>query len=261
MHPVTHDDDLSTPATASQPHANAERQMSVVEHFEELRTRLIICLIAIVLASLLVFAYQESLFEVLQWPLRGAGGAKTTLELIITAPGEYFVSIVKVSLLGGIALSLPLLLYQLLAFIGPGLLEAEKRWAFPVVIGACVSFGLGAWFGFALLLPVGLQFLLGIAPQDVRPMLSVGKYLSFAAGLVFATGLCFELPIFLLAASRIGVVTSYSLVRYRKNVLVGAFILAAIITPSIDVFTQGLLAGAIYALFEFSILLIRITGR
>jgi sec-independent protein translocase protein TatC len=116
-------------------------------------------------------------------------------------------------------------------------------------------------FSYFLLLPAGLQFLVGFAPPEVKALLSVGKYLSFAAGLMFATGLAFQLPLFLLGASAAGVVTSYFLARYRRQAFFAAFVAAAIITPSIDIFTQVVLAGALYLLFELSIVFIRLTGK
>jgi sec-independent protein translocase protein TatC len=241
-------------------------EMSVFEHLEELRWRIIKSLAAVTVASAGVFVFNNPVIHALERPLHPeynvlGGGTGAPVKLIFTSPGEYFMAVIKVALLGGLYLALPVILYQILAFVSPGLLPSERRWAVPIVIGAFVFFTIGVVFSYFLLLPTGLQFLVGFAPSDVQPLLTVGKYLGFAAGLLFATGLAFQLPLFLLGASVAGLVTSYFLARYRRQAFLLAFVLAAIITPSIDIFTQVMLAGALYGLFELSIFLIRLTGK
>ncbi len=240
-------------------------EMSVVDHLEEMRWRIFKGLGAVTVTSIAVFVYNGPVIRILEAPLHAPigpfGGAAPHVELIFTSPGEYFMAAVKISLLGGVYLALPIVLYQLLAFVGPGLMPTERRWAIPTVLGAFFFFSLGMLFAYFLLLPAGLAFLIGFAPVEVKPLLQVGKYLGFAAGLVFATGIAFELPLFLLAASAIGVVTSYSLARHRRTAFFVSFVVAAILTPSIDVFSQVMMAGALYLLFELSIFLIRLTGK
>lgn len=237
--------------------------MSVVDHLEELRWRIVKAVAAVVAAAALVFGFNRTVVGFLERPIKGGApfSVETPIQLIFTSPGEYFMATVKIALLGGLYLALPVVLYQLLAFIGPGLLPTERRWALPIVAGAFAFFTVGMAFGYAVLLPTGLQFLVGFAPEDVRPLLSIGRYLGFAGGLMFATGLAFQLPLFLLGAAAVGVTTSYVLKRYRKQAFFAAFALAAVLTPSIDIFTQGLMAAALYGLFELSIVLIRLTGK
>ena len=239
--------------------------MTVVDHLEEMRWRIFKALASVATAATGVFVFNGPVIRVLEAPLHAPvgpfGGAAPQVQLIFTSPGEYFMAAVKVSLLGGLYLALPIVLYQLLAFIGPGLLPTERRWAIPTVAGAFVFFTIGMVFAYFLLLPAGLAFLIGFAPVEVKPLLQVGKYLGFAAGLVFATGLAFELPLFLLGASAIGVVTSYSLAKQRRPAFFVAFVVAAVLTPSIDVFSQVMMASALYMLFELSIVLIRLTGK
>jgi sec-independent protein translocase protein TatC len=240
-------------------------EMTVVDHLEEMRWRILKSLAAIAIAALAVFYFNKPIIVFLEAPLHMSvgpfAGAPPSVELIYTGPGEYFMSAVKVSLLGGLYLALPVVLYQLIAFVGPGLLPTERRWAVPTVLGAFVFFTIGMVFAYYLMLPAGLQFLIGFAPPEVKALLQIGKYLSFAAGLVFATGLAFELPLFLLMASALGIVTSYSLAKHRRSAFFVSFVIAAILTPSIDVFSQVMMAGALYALFELSIFLIRLTGK
>ncbi|MEB3284086.1 MAG: twin-arginine translocase subunit TatC [Candidatus Sericytochromatia bacterium] len=239
--------------------------MTVIEHLEELRWRIFKSLGAVLAAAIAIFAFHAPIIHLLERPLHRPTGPlglpPLDVVLIFTGPGEYFVAVIKLSLLGGLYLALPVLLYQLLAFVGPGLLSHERRLAIPTVTGAFVLFTAGMVFAYFLMLPAGLQFLVGFAPPEVKPMLSIGKYLGFSGGLMFATGLSFELPLFLLAASALGLVTSYSLAEHRRSAVVVALILAALLTPSVDIFSQIVLGAALYGLFEFSLLLIRLTGK
>ncbi|MEB3196270.1 MAG: twin-arginine translocase subunit TatC [Candidatus Sericytochromatia bacterium] len=239
--------------------------MSVFDHLEEMRWRIFKALLAVLVMAVAVFVNHAPVVRFLERPLHVPTGPMgfppLDVVLIFTGPGEYFMAVMKLSLLGGLYLALPVLLYQILAFVGPGLLPTERRLAIPTVIGAFALFSLGMAFAYALLLPTGLQFLVGFAPPEVKPMLAIGQYLGFSGGLLFATGLAFELPLFLLAASVLGVVTSYSLATQRRSAFVTAFVLAALLTPSVDIFSQLALAVALYGLFEFSLLLIRLTGK
>lgn len=239
--------------------------MTVIEHLEELRWRIIKSAAAVLLAAIAVFVFNGPVIRVLERPLSGhplfgLGGGRE-VQLIFTSPAEYFVAAFKIALLGGLYFALPVVVYQVLAFVSPGLTAQERRWAIPITVGGFVLFTLGMALGYAFLLPTGLQFLVGFAPDEVKPLLSVGKYLGFAGGLCFATGLAFQLPLALLGASAMGVVTSYFLARYRRQAFLLAFVLAAILTPSIDLVTQCILGGALYLLFEMSIVLIRLTGK
>jgi sec-independent protein translocase protein TatC len=244
----------------------AEAEMSIIDHLEELRWRIFKSVGAVAVTSSVVFCVNGQVIHILERPLDASKNllhvaTVAPVQLIFTSPAEYFIAVVKVALMGGLYLALPVLLYQVLAFVAPGLTPGERRWAIPTVIGSFLFFTLGGVFSYYLLLPTGLQFLVGFAPPDVKPLLSIGKYLGFAAGLLFGTGLAFELPLMMLGLAAIGVVTSYKLAEYRRQAIFAAFVISAIITPSIDPFTQGLMAGALYLLYELSIFLIRLSGR
>lgn len=225
-------------------------RMTFLEHLEELRWRLLKTVSAIAATTLLAFVFHQSLVT---WLLKPVGG----IELIFTAPAEYFMVTLRVAFFAGLYLSLPVLLYQLIAFVAPGLTSAERRWTFPMLAAAFLLFTGGALFSYFFLLPVALKFLLGFAPQGIAPLLSIGNYLSFSASLVFATGLVFELPLVLFFLSLMGLVTSAKLKHFRRYFLIIALIVAAVVTPSPDIFTQGILGMALMGLYELSILLIQ----
>jgi sec-independent protein translocase protein TatC len=208
----------------------------------------------------IAFAFHRQLITLLLEPAHRAAIAHGSL--VFTAPAEYFVAALKVSFFAGLFLALPVLLYQVMAFVSPGLTDKERRWAVPMSVAAAVLFGAGAAFSYFALLPVGFKFLVGFAPQDVvQPMLSVGSVLHFSTLFLFATGGVFQLPLVLLLMSLAGFVTSRQLARFRKMAVVGAFLVGALLSPSPDVFSQGLLAGALLGLYEISIVLMKLAKK
>lgn len=236
------------------PPEHAAGEMTFVEHLEELRWRIVKSLVALVVGFIACFAFHRQLMTWLSVP---AGG----VEFIFTAPGEYFMATLKVAFYGGLYLALPVILYQSLAFLAPGLTPHERRWVIPITVGSFALFTTGAAFAYRLLLPAGLHFLLTFSPASIQPMLSIGTYLGFAAAMVFAAGLIFELPLVLLALALVGILSSKMLSRFRRVAFVAALAIAAVISPSGDLFSQIMLAGALIVLYELSVLLIRFTGR
>lgn len=225
-------------------------QMTFLEHLEELRWRLLKTVSAIAAGTVLALVFHKQLVT---WLLKPAAG----IELIFTAPAEYFMVTLRVAFFTGLYLALPVLLYQVIAFVAPGLTARERRWTFPMLVAAFLLFTAGALFSYFLLLPVGLKFLVGFAPEGIEALLSIGNYLSFAASLVFACGLSFELPLVLFFLSLMGLVTSAKLVEFRRYFLIVALAVAAVVTPSPDIFTQGILGIALMGLYELSILLVK----
>lgn len=232
----------------------APGEMTFVEHLEELRWRIVKSLVALVLGFIACFAVNRQLMTWLSMP---AGD----VSFIFTAPGEYFMASLQVAFYGGLYLALPVILYQVLAFLAPGLTNTERHWVVPIAAGSFLLFTAGAAFAYFLLLPAGLHFLLGFAPTAIAPMLSIGTYLGFAAALVFAAGFIFELPLVLLALALVGILSSAMLARFRRMAYVATLAIAALISPSGDIFTQLLLAAALVLLYELSVWLIRLTGR
>ncbi|MBI6545805.1 MAG: twin-arginine translocase subunit TatC [Cyanobacteria bacterium NC_groundwater_1444_Ag_S-0.65um_54_12] len=239
----------------------AAGEMTLVEHLEELRWRIIKSVLAIAGGFVICFIYHVPLISLLLAPARrlkviATGG------LVFTSPAEYFMAALKSAFFGGVFLALPVLLYQLVAFVSPGLDARERRWSWVLVAGAALLFAAGASFSYFALLPVGFNFLIGFAPASVvHPMLSVGAVLDFSTVFLFATGAIFQLPIIMLGLALIGVLTSQQLRRYRKIFIVIAFLIGALLSPSPDVLSQALLAGALLVLFELSIKLIQLAGK
>jgi sec-independent protein translocase protein TatC len=172
-------------------------------------------------------------------------------------PLEGWTTYFRVSLLLAIAISMPMLVYQLLAFVSPGLTKDERRWLWPVVIGASLSFLAGCAFAYYVELPPALGFLLK-PPGDIQPLISASKYFNFVTRLMLLTGLVFELPLVVMGMAKLGVVRSRQLLGWWRYAVVIAFVAAAIVTPSIDPVTQAIVAGPIIVLYFLGILLARL---
>jgi len=222
--------------------------MTIVEHLEELRTRLLISLAAFVVAMLFSFLFVEPILQLL---IRPVG------RVVFLAPTEAFFVRLRVAALSGAFLSLPLVLYQVWRFVGVGLTPTERRSTISLLPFSLALFVGGAAFAFFAILPVGVRFLLGYQTESLVPMISVGAYTSFATAFVLAFGLVFQLPIVILFLARIGVVTPASLAAGRRYALLGIVVLSAFLTPGGDVFSQALMAIPTYLLYEASIWIAR----
>lgn len=221
----------------------AEEKLSLIEHLEELRRRVIWCIVWVILTSCLAYAFAEPILGFLTKPVD---------RLIFISPHEAFYSYLKIALISGIFFSSPIILYQIWRFIGVGLRQSERKyllWYGPLSL---VSFLLGVTFAYFLVLPVGMRFLLGFATKTLQPMISVSRYISFVGIFLLAFGIVFEMPLVVLFLTKIEVVTPHSLARQRKYVVLLVFVVASILTPP-DVFTQVLLAVPMLILYELSI--------
>jgi sec-independent protein translocase protein TatC len=236
------------------------RLLTLLEHLQELRYRLTVCAVALVVAVGASF-----------WPLTGwfieflkepAQDRVPGFETYFFDPLEGWTTYFRVSLLLGITIAMPVLVYQLLAFVGPGLTKEERRWLYPIVVGASGAFVGGVAFGYYVELPPALGFLLN-PPGDVgEPIISVQKYFNFVTRLLLVTGLVFELPLVVMGLAKIGVVDSRRLIRWWRYAIILAFVAAAIVTPSVDPVTQSLVAGPMIALYIVGIVLAKLVeGR
>ncbi|MGD0917349.1 MAG: twin-arginine translocase subunit TatC [Thermodesulfobacteriota bacterium] len=236
-----------------------EKKLSLTGHLQELRKRLILSFIAIGGGFILCYAFADSIFNILASPLikvMPAGGS-----LIFISVAEAFFTYMKVAFIAGVILVSPFVLYQIWAFIAPGLYQKEKRYAIPFVLGGSLFFAMGVLFAYYVAIPVGFKFLLGYATDFIKPMPSMKEYLSFSMKFLLAFGLVFEFPVVLVLLARIGIVDAKMLARQRKYAILLVFILAAVVTPSPDLVTQVLTAVPLIGLYELSILLCKIFGK
>ena len=237
----------------------SEKTLPFTAHLEELRRRIIICLISVGVAFLICYAFKERIFEFVAIPLV-ASLPEANSWMIFTGVTEAFFTYLKVSFLAGIFISLPVIFYQLWSFIAPGLYAKEKKVVIPFVIFSTLFFITGASFGYFVVFPFGFKFLLGFANDTIRPFPSLKEYLSFATKLLVAFGLVFEMPLITYFLSKLGILTHKTLSRNRRYYIVIAFLLSAALTPP-DVVTQMLMAGPILILFEISVIVAKVFGK
>lgn len=236
-------------------------KMPFTQHLEELRKRLIVCAVAVGIGFVIAYAFKEKIFEVLMRPWIQAMPAGHEAKLIYTAPHEAFFTYLKVSFIAGLGLSIPVIIFQFWRFIAPGLYEDERKYLIPVVFFSSVFFLGGACFGYFLVFPVGFQFFTSFASDQITPLISTKEFLTFSFRLLLAFGLVFELPILAFFLARLGLVSAQFLRRQRKIAIVVIFIVAAMLTPGPDVFSQLLMAGPLLVLYELSVWIVHIFGK
>ncbi|MCX7738376.1 MAG: twin-arginine translocase subunit TatC [Hydrogenothermaceae bacterium] len=229
----------------------------LTEHLAELRTRLIRILLSLILGTMVVFTKASVLFEILKSPLLKVN---PNLKLYFLSPTEPFFTAFKISLLFGLILMSPYIFYQVWKFIEPALYEHEKKLALPFVLFTTTFFIIGVSFCFYFVLPIAIGFFIsfGNIQLGAEAIFSVREYISFVLRMLFAFGITFELPVILSLMSRLGIVTPEFLVKTRPYFIVIAFIVAAILTPTPDVFSQIMLAIPLVVFYELSIFMAKI---
>jgi len=235
-----------------------EKKLPLTSHLQELRKRLIHSFIAVGVGFFVCYAFKESLFDILAAPLINVmpkGGS-----LIFISVAEAFFTYMKITFIAGIILTSPFILYEVWAFIAPGLYQKEKRYVIPFVLGGSVFFSLGVLFGYFVAIPVGFRFLLGYATDFIKPMPSMKEYLSFSIKFLLAFGLVFEFPVVLVLLAKIGIIDAKMLARHRKYAILLIFVFAAVMTPP-DIISQVLMALPLMGLYELSIFLSKIFGK
>jgi sec-independent protein translocase protein TatC len=231
-----------------------EVEMSFFEHLEELRSRIFYSLLAVVAGALGCFTIVRQLVSLLEVPAKG-------VKFLQLTPGEYFFVSIKVAGYGGILVATPVILYQLIQFLLPGLTRRERRLVLPVVIGSSFLFVGGLAFAYYLLIPAALNFLVSYGADVVEQLWSIERYFEFVLVLLLATGLLFQVPILQVLLALLGIVTSRQMLSGWKSVVVGALVVGAIVTPSTDPITQSLLAGAVLALYFGGVGCVKLLGK
>ncbi|MGQ9632424.1 MAG: twin-arginine translocase subunit TatC [bacterium] len=221
-----------------------DKEMTFLEHLEELRRRMVVCIVAVVIAMMGSWFFRDRIFLLIKGPVQN---------LVFIAPQEMFITHIKIAFYVGLFAALPVILFELWQFISVGLLKNERRVILIYLPASLLLFAGGVAFCYFLLLPIALKFLLGFAVEGVSPMISVSRYVSFVAMMLLAVGITFQMPLVLTALSTLGIITPAFLSQKRKYAILMIFVFAAIITPTTDAFTLILLAGPMLVLYEVSV--------
>ena len=232
--------------------------MSLVEHLEELRWRIVKSLIAVVVGGIIAFIFRSQVIWFLEIPLPTA--QLVLHKLVVTGLAEGFTVFLKVSLAVGILIALPVILYQVWAFIAPGLLEKEKKYAVPFIFIGIVLFAAGIALGY-IVLRFPVQWLISFASTSFDELVTADSYFTFVAFFMLAFGIVFEIPLVLTFMSMVGIVTGETLKKKRAVAHVGMWIAATFLTPGADIYSPVILGVAMSFLYELTILFIRITKR
>ncbi|NOS35467.1 MAG: twin-arginine translocase subunit TatC [Deltaproteobacteria bacterium] len=236
-----------------------EGSMPLTSHLYELRRRLIISVIAILVGFIVSYAFSEPLFQLLAAPLVEVLPEGTT-SLVFIGIIEPFFTYLKVAVVAGIVLASPVILYQVWAFAAPALYKGERRWFLPIVLISTLFFLLGLIFAYKVVFPFGFKYLMGFANAELRPELSIALYFSVAIKLLLAFGIVFEIPFFMTILARIGVTNAAFFSHYRRYAIVIAVVLSALLTPP-DIFSQLMMAGPVILLYELGILGAKVFGK
>lgn len=264
---------MSLPVKKSEPVSEEDEVASsaapLIDHLTELRERLIISIGAIAIGFAVCFMFSKQIFDVLIIPFVDAVGAVNAGKdpTLYFAPLELFFTRVRLSVFAAVIVAFPVLAWQAYRFIAPGLYRREKKAAAPFLIAMPVLFALGASLVYFVMMPFIMRFAVGFeadaggdAPANFELLTRVGDYLSLVTTLILAFGFAFQLPVFLTLLARAGVINSTMLVNYRRFAVVLIFIVAAILTPP-DPFSQIVLGSCILALYEVSVISVRMAEK
>jgi sec-independent protein translocase protein TatC len=245
---------------------NPEGRMPLMDHLRELRNRIIKIVLALAAGMAVGFVFFHWIWTTIERPfchavINGMTGChQVGDQLVINAILDPFYLRIKVAFIAGVILSCPVWLYQIWAFVAPGLYSKEKRWTWAFLGTAVPLFVGGALFGY-LVMPRGLHFLLGLTPAGVANLPTVDTYLSYAALMLVGFGLCFLIPLFLVTLNLVGVLTHARFRKWRRFMIFGVFVFAGIASPSPDPITMLLLAGPCVVLVEVAEVIVYMNDR
>jgi sec-independent protein translocase protein TatC len=237
------------------PPANSGGVMTLVDHLTELRTRIVRCILAIAIGTGIGFLLAGEIRKVLVQPL-----PVDHRVLIVLGPGDAFAITLRIAIVVGIILAMPVLLYQLWAFVSPGLTTSEKKTLRPWIPLALFFFALGVTIAYVIL-PYAISFLLAFTDETLVATLAAPAYFDFVSTMFLVFGLLMEFPIVLYALSRVGIATSARLAASRRMVILGIAVFAAVATPGGDLVSPTVLGLTMYVLFELTIIAIRRSGK
>jgi len=229
-----------------------EKRLTVLEHLEELRERLIKSLLALALSTAVSLLFTSRLLRFLTAP---AG-----IKLVFLRPTEMFVTYIRVALIAGAAMAMPVIAYQFVRFVLPALHPHERRYLYLLVPGSAFSFVTGLAFAYYAMLPFAIRYLLSFGGDIAEARWSVSEYISFVFTLLFATGLCFEMPLAVFFLAKVGLVKAQVLSRYRRHAIVAIAVIAAVITPTPDPFNMLVVMLPLLLLYEVGVWLAKLAG-
>ncbi|HPD21224.1 MAG: twin-arginine translocase subunit TatC [Desulfomonilia bacterium] len=235
-----------------------EEKLPIHEHLEELRWRLIKCIIAVAVGFVATYAFKERIFEFLVWPL--AKVLPENSRMIYTSLPEAFITYLKVAFFAGLILATPVIFYQIWKFVMPGLYPNERRYVIPFMLVATLFFLAGVSFAYFVVFPYGFMFFLGFQTESIAAMPTMKEYLGLVMKLMLAFGVCFELPVIMFFLAKMGLVSPQRLTKSRKYAILIVFVMAAILTPP-DVISQIMLAIPLLILYEISIWVTRVVEK
>lgn len=231
-----------------------EEGMTLLDHARELRDRLFKAVIALAIGAVVGLAFSERIIQILLQPYNGR-------ELLVTSPTSSLTNVFTVSLTVGAILALPFILYQILAFVFPGLLPKEKRWILIGLPFGFLLFVLGAAFAFFVMLPAAVAFLTGIFPTVFKYELTPDEYIPFVAGVMFWMGVAFEMPLIIFILAKANVVNANVLKKNWRWAIVGVAVIAALVTPTPDPINMSIVMVPLLGLYGLSIVLAGIARR
>lgn len=242
--------------------ANDPSAMSLVDHLEELRWRIFKSVIAIAVGSVIAFVFRDQIISILTYPLPSAQADVIGHDhkLIVTGLMEGFTVYLMISIAVGFILSLPVILYQLWAFISPALYEKEKKYAVPFILVGILLFVMGVTLGY-IVLRYPIQFLVTFAANSFNELITAGSYFTFVAFFMLAFGIIFEIPLVLTFLAQVELITAKTLTKKRAATHIGMWIASTFLTPGADIYSPIFLGVAMSFLFELSIIFIRFTTR
>ena len=219
-------------------------EMPIWDHLEELRERVLMGALAAGVAILTCFAFSKDLVVFLEAPVAAQG-----VRFLQLSPGEFFFTTLEVGGYAGLLVSVPTVLYEIIAYVVPGLTKSERQFLAPIIFGSSILFYLGLVFSYEILTPAALNFFVSYADGAVESLWSIDQYIKFVLVLMLSTGLSFQVPVIQVMLGQLGIVSSDAMFSQWRFVVVGATVAAAVLTPSTDPFTQTLLAVPLVGLY------------
>lgn len=228
-----------------------ERQASFIDHLEELRKRLLISFITVLFCAVICFFFAPRILNfIIKWT--------NISTAYFFSPTEALMVNLKVALFIGFFVSFPIILYQVWAFIGPGLTRREQRISLPFIFSGMLLFLIGCAFAVFIIIPLGMKFFFSFGSENIKPLMNISKILEFIFWCILCCGVLFQLPLIIFFLIKLGLVQTKTLARHRAGIIIGVLIIAAIVTPTGDIFTLLLISVPLILLTELSILLAKI---